>query len=124
MALLAQLGADEAAGDSYRPDEVFAYAGPVSGLRSDGREISNLFAFDADGKPLRDVYLLDQDGHPVVATHHDNELLEPRLVLDRDGNVVPNRYPQVQHEVDPVTGQRTPGPTPEFRPPPGPLRSP
>jgi hypothetical protein len=124
VVLVLQLGADEAAGDYYRPGQEVSYAGPISGLRSDGEEISNIFAFDANGRPLRDVYLVDQDGDPVVATHYDNELLEPRLVLDRDGNVVPNRYPQVQHEADPVTGQRTPGPTPEFRPPPGPLRSP
>jgi hypothetical protein len=124
VVLLVQLGADEAAGDYYRPDEVFAYAGPVSGLRADGEEISNIFAFDADGKPLRDVYLVDQDGDPVVATHYDNELLTPRLPLDADGNEVPNRYPQVQHELDPATGQRQPGPTPEFRPPPGPIRDP
>jgi hypothetical protein len=124
VALLLQLGADEAAGDYYRPDEVLAYAGPVSGLRADGEEISNIFAFDANGKPLRDVYLVDQDGDPVVATHYDNELLTPRLPLDADGNEVPNRYPQVQDELDPASGQRTPGPTPEFRPPPGPVRSP
>jgi hypothetical protein len=124
VALLLQLGADEAAGDYYRPDEVLAYAGPVSGLRADGEEISNIFAFDANGKPLRDVYLVDQDGDPVVATHYDNELLTPRLPLDADGNEVPNRYPQVQYERDPASGQRTPGPTPEFRPPPGPVRSP
>jgi hypothetical protein len=122
--LMLQLGADEAAGDYYRPDQVLSYAGPVSGLRADGEEISNIFAFDAQGRPLRDVYLVDQDGDPVVATHYDNELLEPRIPLDRDGNEVPNRYPQVQHELDPASGQRAPGPTPEFRPPPGPVRSP
>ena len=122
--LMLQLGADEAAGDHYRPDQVLSYAGPVSGLRADGEEISNIFAFDAQGRPLRDVYLVDQDGDPVVATHYDNELLEPRIPLDRDGNEVPNRYPQVQHELDPASGQRAPGPTPEFRPPPGPVRSP
>jgi hypothetical protein len=124
VALLLQLGADEAAGDSYRPGEEFVYAGPVSGLRTDGEEITNIFPFDADGRPLRDVYLVDQDGDPVVATHYDNEYVEARIPLDRDGNEVPNRYPQVQHELDPATGQRQPGPTPEFRPPPGPVRSP
>jgi hypothetical protein len=124
VVLMLQLGADEAAGDYYRPDQALAYAGPVSGLRADGEEISNIFAFDAQGRPLRDVYLVDQDGDPVVATHFDNELLEPRIPLDRDGNEVPNRYPQVQYELDPAGGQRTPGPTPEFRPPPGPVRSP
>jgi uncharacterized membrane protein len=123
VVLILQLGADEAAGDYYRPDQPLSYAGPISGLRSDGEEISNIFAFDADGRPLRDVYLVDQDGDPLVATHYDNEYLEPRLPLDRDGNEVPNRYPQTQYEVDPA-GQRTPGPTPEFRPPPGPVRSP
>jgi hypothetical protein len=122
LALALQLGSDEAAGDYYRPEQV-VYAGPVSGLRSDGQEISNIFAFDTDGKPLRDVYLVDQDGDPVVVTHYDNEHLEPRLPLDGDGNEVPNRYPQTQYELDPA-GQRQPGPTPEFRPPPGPVRSP
>ena len=122
LALALQLGSDEAAGDYYRPDQV-VYAGPVPGLRADGEEISNIFAFDADGKPLRDVYLVDQDGDPVVVTHYDNEYLEPRLPLDGDGNEVPNRYPQTQYELDPA-GQRQPGPTPEFRPPPGPVRSP
>jgi hypothetical protein len=122
LALALQLGSDEAAGDYYRPDQV-VYAGPVSGLRSDGQEISNIFAFDTDGRPLRDVYLVDQDGDPVVATHYDNEYLEPRLPLDGDGNEVPNRYPQTQYELDPA-GQRQPGPTPDFRPPPGPVRSP
>jgi hypothetical protein len=43
--------------------------------------------------------------------------------LDGNGDEVPNRYPQVQHEVD-AAGQRQPGPTPEFRPPPGPVRAP
>jgi hypothetical protein len=78
----------------------------------------------ADGRPLRDVYLIDQDGDPVVANNYDNPQLEPERPLDRNGSEVVNRYPQVQHEVDPVTGERRPGPTPEFQPPPGPLRSP
>jgi hypothetical protein len=98
--LALQLGADEAAGDYYRPDQVLSYAGPISGLRSDGEEISNIFAFDADGKPLREVYLVDQDGDPVVVTHYDNEYLEPTIPVDGNGDEVPNRYPQVQHEAD------------------------
>lgn len=58
----------------------------------------------------------------MVATHFDNEYLERQVPLDRDGNEVRHRYPQAQHEVDPSTGQRRPGPTPEFQPPPGPLQ--
>jgi hypothetical protein len=122
--MVLELGAGEASGDLYRPEYVTSYSGPLDGLRSDGKEISNIFPFDADGKPLRDVYLIDQDGDPVVANNHDNPQLEPERPLDRNGSEVVDRYPQVQHEVDPVTGERRPGPTPEFQPPPGPLRSP
>jgi hypothetical protein len=123
VAMLAELGAGEASGDLYQPDQVMTFAGPVSGLRSDGREITNIFPFDAEGRPLKDVYLIDQDGQPIVATHHDNEYLEPDIPVDGNGDEVSNRYPQVQHEVD-AAGERQPAPTPEFRPPPGPVRSP
>lgn len=122
LLLTAELGNSETYDDFRdRAQTVALYGGPVSGLRADGREISNIFPFDADGKPLQDVYLVDQDGQPVVATSYDNEYLDPQRLVDRDGNEVANRYPQVQHEVD-AAGQRTPGPTPEFRPPPGPVR--
>jgi len=123
VAMLAELGAGEASGDLYQPDQVMTFAGPVSGLPSDGREITNIFPFDAGGRPLKDVYLIDQDGQPIVATHHDNEYLEPDIPVDGNGDEVSNRYPQVQHEVD-AAGERQPAPTPEFRPPPGPVRSP
>jgi hypothetical protein len=123
LLLVAELGDSEVGGDRYQPDQVLTFAGPVSGLRSDGKEISNVFPFDAQGRPLEDVYLVDQDGDPIVATHYDNEYLEPTIPVDGIGDEVPNRYPQVQHEVD-AAGQRQPGPTPEFRPPPGPVRSP
>jgi hypothetical protein len=33
-------------------------------------------------------------------------------------------YPKAQRQFDPDSGQSTPVPAPEFRPPPGPLRSP
>jgi hypothetical protein len=122
LLLVAELGTSEANADLYQPDQAPTFAGPVSGLRSDGKEVSNVFPFDAQGRPLQDVYLVDQDGDPVVATHYDNEYLEPTTPVDGNGEV-PNRYPQVQHEVDPA-GERQPGPTPEFRPPPGPVRSP
>ena len=124
VVMVLELGASEAYGDLYHPEYVTSSSEPVSGLRADGREISNIFPFDADGKPLEDVYLVDQDGHPVVATHYDNEYLEPQQLVDRDENEVANRYPQVQHQADPDSGQRSPGPTPEFQPPPGPLGPP
>jgi len=122
LLLVAELG-DSEASDDYRREFATTSAGPVSGLRSDGKELSNIFPFDAQGRPLPDVYLVDQDGDPVVATHYDNEYLQPTMPVDGNGDEIPNRYPQVQHEVDPA-GERQPGPTPEFRPPPGPVRSP
>jgi hypothetical protein len=121
LVMVAELGGSEAVED--RPSLVASYAGPISGLRADGREISNIFPFDAKGRPLQDVYLIDQDGKPIVTTHYDDDQLEADIPLDRSGDEVPNRYPQVQHEID-AAGQRWPGPTPEFRPPPGPVRSP
>jgi hypothetical protein len=120
VAMLAELGAGEAA-DDYRPEYV-TFTQPASGLRSDGVEISNIFAFDAHGEPLRDVYLVDQDGSPIVATYQDTPELEPRLPLDRDGNPVQNRYPQQQERLVPVDGgdmERRPVPAPRFTPPPG-----
>ena len=80
LAMLLELGTSEAAGDYYGPQYVETYAQPVSGLRSDGAEISNI----------------------------------------RDGNEVANRYPRAQRQFDPDSGQRTPVPPPEFRPPPAP----
>jgi hypothetical protein len=124
LAMLVGLGANEANADRYHPEWVTTYAGPTAGLRADGREISNLFPFDAKGRPLEDVYLVDQDGQPVVVTHNDNEYLEPQQLVDRDSNLVANRYPQLQQQLDPGTGRRAPAPTPQFRPPPGPVRTP
>jgi hypothetical protein len=122
LVMLLQLGNTEVAGGDGTA--YVTYAQPASGLRSDGVEISNIFAFDAGGKPLRDVYLVDQDGNPLVASHDENEFLEQPELVDRDGNEVANRYPRAQRQFDPDSGQSTPVPAPEFRPPPGPLRPP
>ena len=122
LAMLVELGSSEAAHDDYRPEYVTTYSEPLPGLRSDGAEISNIYAFDASGKPLRDVYLVDQDGQPVVASNSEDPDLTPVLPLDREGDEVGHRYPQQQVRVDAATGQRVPVTAPAFRPPPGPLR--
>jgi HAAS len=92
-----------------------SYPESLPGLRSDGREISNVHPYDAKGKPLKGVQLYDQDGLPLVATHGDNPELESRLPLDANGNTIANRYPQEQYQVDPATGQRSlvPAPRPQ-----------
>jgi hypothetical protein len=88
---------------------------PEPGLRNNGREVSNIFPFDAKGRPLAGVDLYDQDGVPLVATHEDDPELEARLPLDQRGNAIPNRYPQEQYRVDPATGQCDPVPAPRPR---------
>jgi hypothetical protein len=127
VAMLLELGASEAYDDQYHPEFVTTHAEPAAGLRADGREISNIFPFDAKGRPLKDVYLVDQEGQPIVATNYDDEFLEPQVPLDRNGNAVADRYPQKQQVAVPVDSgevERSPASTPEFRPPPGPVRSP
>jgi hypothetical protein len=117
--LLAELGSGEAYQDLYEPEYVVTYAdAPPAGLRADGREISNIYPFDARGRPLRDVYLVDQDGEPLAATSDDTPELETRWPLDGNGDRIPNRYPLRQGWVDPGTGERQPLPAPSFRPPP------
>jgi HAAS len=93
-----------------------SYPESLPGLRSDGREISNVHPYDANGKPLKGVQLYDQDGLPLVATHGDNPELESRLPLDANGNTIANRYPREQYQVDPATGERRPVPAPQPQP--------
>jgi hypothetical protein len=71
--LLVDLGASRYAAEAYWDQSQYEMSGSSRsvGLRADGREINNLFPFDATGRPLRDVYLVDQDGNPVVATQVD-----------------------------------------------------
>ena len=35
------------------------------GSLSNGKELSNVYVFDANGKPVTDVYFYDQDGQPI-----------------------------------------------------------
>ena len=101
---------DEPTYDGYVVSDSYPESPP--GLRSDGREISNIYPYDAKGKPLQGVQLYDQDGVPLVATHEDDPALGSRLPLDSSGNAIANRYPREQYRVDPATGERHPVPAP------------
>jgi hypothetical protein len=118
LVLLGGIGAvrvtDEPTDDGYAVSGVSAEALP--GLRSDGREISNIYPYDAKDRPLTGVRLYDQDGVPLVATHGDDPELESRLPLDPGENAVANRYPREQYRVDPATGERRPVPAPRPQP--------
>ncbi|MGK3204876.1 DUF1700 domain-containing protein [Amycolatopsis sp. MEPSY49] len=68
-----------------------------------GREVENVYAFDAEGKPLTEVYLYDEEGRPLTVTRYgcerssgtkekigaDNRFPRPRVeqgVTDDQGN--------------------------------------
>ncbi|MBE8522346.1 hypothetical protein ILP97_33485 [Amycolatopsis sp. H6(2020)] len=38
-----------------------------------GREVGNVYAFDAEGKPLTEVYLYDEEGRPITVTRYGCE---------------------------------------------------
>jgi hypothetical protein len=118
LVLLGGMGATRLSDEPiYQGYEVSGpYPEALPGLRSDGREISNIHPYDAKGKPLQGVRLYDQDGIPLVATHEDNPELESRLPLDEHGNAIANRYPREQYQVDLVTGERRPVPAPTPQP--------
>jgi len=115
------------AGASYGADPGFAQVMDSSGLRMDGREITNIYPFDAEGRPLRDVYLVDQAGNPVIATQYGgiydqygqygNQELRVRPDHDPAGEPILHRYPQRQTVVDFDTGTERPVPAPAFVPP-------
>jgi hypothetical protein len=115
LVLLASAGS----GASIAPSPAVAYEQVAQlGLRQDGREITNIFPFDAQGRPLRDVYLVDQDGNPIRPTRYDRPEVRAQLPRDAAGNEIGNLFPQRQVEVDPFTGEQRPAPTPGFQPPP------
>jgi hypothetical protein len=68
-----------------------------NGLVYNGREISNIFAYDADGKPLTQVQLYDQSGHPLYTVSSPETLTtdSPYLVpfADKHGRGGWNVYP-------------------------------
>jgi hypothetical protein len=72
-------------------------------LNYGGREVENVYAFDAEGKPLTEVYLYDEEGRPLTVTRYgcerssgtkqrigaDNRFPRPKIeqgVTDDQGN--------------------------------------
>ncbi|MBE1497779.1 putative membrane protein [Amycolatopsis lexingtonensis] len=93
----------------YSPSQSASYYAPSSDrygneqLTYGGREIENVYAFDAEGKPLTEVYLYDDQGRPLALTRYgcerssgtkekigeDNRFPRPNIeqgVTDREGN--------------------------------------
>jgi hypothetical protein len=63
---------------------------PREGVFASGRQVTNLFVYDATGRALSDVRIYDQKGRPLDI----GVAVEAREVtVDADGRAVPNAYP-------------------------------
>ncbi|MEV6880202.1 hypothetical protein [Amycolatopsis sp. NPDC051128] len=92
---------------SYSDASVYSSSSPDpygnDQLTYGGREVENVYAFDAEGKPLTEVYLYDEEGRPITMTRYgcerssgskqkigeDNRFPRPRIeqgVTDDRGN--------------------------------------
>lgn len=86
---------------SYYPSSADHYG--TDQLFYGGREVENVYAFDAEGKPLTEVYLYDEEGRPLTLTRYgcerssgsrqkigsDNRFPRPKIeqgVVDDQGN--------------------------------------
>ncbi|WP_410591578.1 DUF1700 domain-containing protein [Amycolatopsis sp. lyj-23] len=59
-----------------------------------GREVGNVYAFDAEGKPLTEVYLYDEEGRPITVTRYGCERASgSRQKIGQD-----NRFPRPKIE--------------------------
>lgn len=104
---------------------------PQTGVRLNGTEVTNIFAYGADGKPMKNVQLFDQDGHPLATSvPGGNGCLDP--ACNQSGVWVPsvletgtkawNVFPMQMSpsKFDETSGQDVPEPsaTPQDRTPP------
>ena len=81
-------------------------SGPATstGVWVDGRQVTNLYPYDAQGQPLTGVQLLDDSGQPVSTTTGDAEDWAASIegspvapVVDAEGAVHWNAYPLAVH---------------------------
>jgi uncharacterized membrane protein len=69
-------------------------------LNYGGKEVGNLYAFDADGKPLTEIYLYDEEGRPITITRYGCAAWGDKTKIGAD-----NRFPRPQVDLvsEPVT---------------------
>jgi hypothetical protein len=96
-----------------------------NGLEYNGRQITNIFAYDASGRPLTDVQLFDQGGRPLdtvsdtALTVAEGPFLVPSGdVIGRKGwNVYPLEHigaSQLNGDAEPRKGAKPKPATPPF----------
>ncbi len=77
---------------SYYPSSADNYGNDQ--LTYGGREVGNVYAFDAEGKPLTEVYLYDEEGRPLTVTRYGCERASgSRQKIGED-----NRFPRPKIE--------------------------
>jgi hypothetical protein len=90
--------------DSVDQDDSTQFFPTESGIvHADGRQITNIYAYDRDGTPIDDVLLYDQDGEPLDAGSDLYDLegypLDTNFPVDGAGVEVRNAYPLDQRAV-------------------------
>lgn len=84
-------------GSSYSPQPYYSSSADNYGndqLTYGGREVGNVYAFDAEGKPLTEVYLYDEEGRPLTVTRYGCERSSgTRQKIGQD-----NRFPRPKIE--------------------------
>jgi hypothetical protein len=84
-------------GSSYAPQPYYSSSADSYGndqLTYGGREVDNVYAFDAEGKPLTEVYLYDEEGRPLTVTRYGCERASgTRQKIGED-----NRFPRPKIE--------------------------
>jgi hypothetical protein len=63
----------------------------ANGLVYNGRQVTNIFAYDASGKPLTDVQLFDQKGKPLNTVPDSAQAVSDPPLLVPNGNVIGRR---------------------------------
>jgi uncharacterized membrane protein len=73
-------------------------------LNYGGKEVGNVYAFDAEGKPLTEFYLYDEEGRPIKLTRYGCDMANG----DRKKIGVDNRFPrpQIDRTSEPITDGR------------------
>jgi hypothetical protein len=66
LVVLIPFAVDDMGRDPYVDESAYSTPYEQPGLSLDGKQVTNLFAYDAEGDPLDRIQLFDQDGKPLT----------------------------------------------------------
>jgi hypothetical protein len=101
-------------GENSHPNYVYVESEPVvaaphEGVYASGRQVWNIYAYDAAGAMLHDVRLYDQAGRPLSLGLRPDGTRKP--VVDQQGRLVDNAYPYRYVEADGTVANPDAGPS-------------